>query len=317
MSKRILDERRLEQLKEAPYQSVHFTEELKDRIRLSAGRKRRGQLGSIKIFAALALGAAAVFIILLVILPLWKTSTASVQPEVRTSYMSNGKKLFEVAPGGDLTAGEPAGMIISFKEPFDRYRGKTLAIHAIHLASGVEETLVAGHQITQPSSGYSTLERYALPSAGLPLSGYWRIIVEWDGEWYGDAVLEAREPAWEESPMFSSGSYNLRGVKGRLGILDAGFIAGDTNKYMWSLWGSEEELSGTFKAIAVKHGSDRLLELYSLRLTGGESQYADSYFPSSLSLPEPGLWRIMAYVDDRLLGSIVVDAKEKDEELAP
>ncbi|GGG55935.1 DUF4871 domain-containing protein [Paenibacillus radicis (ex Gao et al. 2016)] len=308
-------------MKESPFRQEPFSENMKEKIRseVRRGTARRTRANRLR----WRVGGIAAAVALLVFaawqaLPdnvshLLIATSKPIQLEERTAYTREGRELLEMMPGGDFEAGTPQGLIISFKEPFKVYEGKTISIKAVHADSGIEETIVAGDKITEPSSGYETLSRYAIAGAGVPLSGYWRFIVELDGVFYGDAILEAAEPAWEESQVFVSEPYSVRGTPGRLGVMNQPFIAGKANKYMWWLWGEESELQGEFKAVAAKEGGTGLIELFSLSVTGAKSNYADRYFPSTLMLPEAGRWRIMAYVDGKLLGSIAVTAEEPKE----
>ncbi|MFF2090367.1 DUF4871 domain-containing protein [Paenibacillus sp. NPDC058174] len=309
-------------MKESPFLQEPFTENLKEKIRseTAKGTVRKKKANRLR-WRVGGIAAAAALIVYAVWLALPNqighlliATSDPVQLEQRTTYAREGRELLEMLPGGDFEAGTPQGLIISFKEPFKVYEGKTISIKAIHAESGIEETIVAGDKITEPSSGYDTLSRYAIAGAGVPLSGYWRFTVELDSVFYGDAVLKATEPAWEESQTFVSGSYSVRGIPGRLGVTDYPFVAGQANKYMWWLWGEESELQGEFKAVAAKEGGTGLIELFSIPSTGSSvADYADRYFPSSLMLPEAGRWRIMAYVDGKLLGSITVTAEEPEE----
>ncbi|WP_052350456.1 DUF4871 domain-containing protein [Paenibacillus gorillae] len=308
-------------MKDSPFQQEPFTENLKEKIRSEATKRTAHRKKTNRL--RWRVGGIAAAIVLLVgggwlALPnhighLLIATSEPVQLEERTVYSREGRELLEMLPGGDFEAGSPQGLILSFKEPFKVYEGKTISIKAVHAESGIEVTIVAGDKITEPSSGYDTLSRYAISGAGVPLSGYWRFTVELDGVFYGDTVLKATEPVWEESQAFVSGTYTVRGIPGRLGVMDQPFVAGQANKYMWWLWGEESELQGEFKAVAAKEGGTGLIELFSLSNTGVASDYADRYFPSSLMLPEAGRWRIMAYVDGKLLGSIMVTAKEPEE----
>lgn len=120
------------------------------------------------------------------------------------------------------------------------------------------------------------------------------------------------------SPLFKSGSYNLQGVEGKIGILaPGGFVANKPNKYMWHFWGTKEELAQTpFKVEAIdlntgeKHqvllvGSGTVWE-YNYGL-GGPNNGADAHLPSSMKLPHSGKWQLDAYLGGNLFGSIVIN----------
>ncbi|MFX3633758.1 MAG: DUF4871 domain-containing protein [Candidatus Pristimantibacillus sp.] len=304
-----------EQLRDAPFQHSHFTEELKEQIRLKVSKPQKPTNRWNKKWLGTLVAALVIGIVILAIVERPADETILVLEqyeaiETRSSYLKNGQMLFEIFPGGEFVAGEPSGYMISFKEPFEVYRNKKLSIRATHVKSGLEETLVDGEMIKEPSSGYDTLARYGIPSMGVPLSGYWHYVIELDGELYGDAILEAKEPDWEISPEFTADTYELQGIENKLGILNPGFIANQVNKYMWFLWGGEE-LKGAFRVVAVKQGSNELLEIFSVKHLGGVSKDTAKRIPSGMSLPEPGLWRLMAYVDGKLFGNIIVEVQGK------
>jgi hypothetical protein len=98
-------------------------------------------------------------------------------------------------------------------------------------------------------------------------------------------------------------------VKGRLGFIDAGFAAGKRNKYMWHFWGREEQLDGALKIEAVRQGSNRIEDVFAAERLGSPLNGADAAIPSMMSLPESGMWRLMAFVDGALWGSVVVSVK--------
>ncbi|MFC4766022.1 hypothetical protein [Effusibacillus consociatus] len=52
---------------------------------------------------------------------------------------------------------------------------------------------------------------------------------------------------WKPSPTFFSGNYLMRGEKGKLGFMDAPFVAGQKQKYMWHFWGKPEDFNGVLE----------------------------------------------------------------------
>lgn len=304
-------------LRDAPFAKPRFTDSLKREIAAKAKQQGKGRQRG---FPARLLPAAAVVLVCASLwgLAQWAKPETSAPPsppvaaqgpwEVRREYMQDGKTLFSVSPDPYLTAGKPTGYKFSFSEPLETFIGKELAIYAVHKDSGLRVTAVPPYPVTEPSPGYPGLERYTA-SFGLPYSGIWRYEVELDGHPYGDVVLQVAEPSWEVSPMFKTGSYQLRGIAGKVGFIDAGFIAGRTNKYMWHVWGKDRELEGEFKVMAVKQGETELVPVFSASSLGGPNNGADRHTPSSMSLPEPGLWRLVPYIGDRMLDSIVVEVR--------
>lgn len=120
---------------------------------------------------------------------------------------------------------------------------------------------------------------------------------------------------WNESPLFEAGGYTMIGEEGRLGfIYDDGevdrFYPNKVQKYMWHFWGEEQELEGEVK-ITASHENDNE-EIY---VTGGglsgANNGAEKHMPSNMSLPKSGMWKLDAYIGDRLFGSIYVKVHEK------
>ncbi|RED55087.1 DUF4871 domain-containing protein [Cohnella lupini] len=128
-------------------------------------------------------------------------------------------------------------------------------------------------------------------------------------------VLENKD--WKASSLFKSGSYTLIGEEGKIGfIYDDGevsrFYPNKKQKYMWHFWGKPEELKGSFVVIgtSMKTG-ESILVFNALGGIGQPNNGADGHKPSSMSLPSPGLWRLDAYVGEKLFGSIVVEVHSK------
>lgn len=128
----------------------------------------------------------------------------------------------------------------------------------------------------------------------------------------------------EASPEFTSDNVVLQGTSGRIGIINPGFVAGKTNKYMWHFWGTKEELSTmNFKveAINIKTGekSKALVKGAGTEYTKTVWQYdttlagpnngASAHLPSTMMLPISGVWRLDAYINNRLFDSITVVVK--------
>ncbi|MBK3495258.1 hypothetical protein JFL43_10420 [Viridibacillus sp. YIM B01967] len=126
-----------------------------------------------------------------------------------------------------------------------------------------------------------------------------------------------QEEGWKESPLFESGNYTMIGEEGRLGFIydDSEvikFYPDKVHKYMWHFWGTKEELEHPLKVIATHEtGGD------SITLFGGDGNDvsplngADMSLPTNMSLPKSGMWKLDAYFDDKLFGSVYVKVHEK------
>ncbi|MEK0314236.1 DUF4871 domain-containing protein [Cohnella sp. 56] len=236
-------------------------------------------------------------------------------PAVQNKYYdAAGRRLFTVYPEPQAEAGKKAGYMFHFDEPFAAYAGKTLTLQAVHPATGAKEAL-SSEVIAQPSSGYASLERYTARFV-LPLAGLWDLNVLLDGKLYGQVRLSMNEPSWDITPEFRSGAYMMRGIESEVGFIDAGFVAGKGQKYMWHFWGDDALLNGPFVLKAVKQGSDELIDVFgsaqwsSANALSGKLNGADRTAVTTMTLPEAGRWRLLPYVQGRLLDTIVVEVSE-------
>ncbi|MBM6617992.1 DUF4367 domain-containing protein [Bacillus suaedaesalsae] len=118
--------------------------------------------------------------------------------EPRNEFVKENKVLFEILPDPALTAKKSYGYIFSFTESFETFNGKKMAIYATHKDSGLQITIQPPTTITQPSSGYDSLQRYTL-FASAPLSGFWKFKVVLDEKVYGDVILYIRDAPTDEN----------------------------------------------------------------------------------------------------------------------
>jgi hypothetical protein len=120
------------------------------------------------------------------------SSMSKEMKEIRDIYVRDGKVLLMVAPDPSLSAGKPYGYLFSFMAPIGTFKGKELAIYAYHIETGEKITGLAPEIINEPSTSYSTLDRFTATFA-VPKSGLWRYEVVVDGEFYADVVLAVKE----------------------------------------------------------------------------------------------------------------------------
>lgn len=115
---------------------------------------------------------------------------------------------------------------------------------------------------------------------------------------------------WVESPLFSSEGVSMIGQDGRLGFIYddsevTRFYPGKVQKYMWHFWGKKEEFNGELKVIATHEGSKEQIKVVEFPL-GGSNNGADQHVPSHMSLPESGMWKLDAFIGEKLFGSVFV-----------
>lgn len=147
--------------------------------------------------------------------------------------------------------------------------------------------------------------------------------------------VDTNAKGWEVSPTFNipvtfgdgtKGEYILIGKEGKLGFLTGGhpIIAGKSNKYMWHFWGSTlEETQQLFgKEMEIRGVSKQTGEEISV-FKGGigipnpnvQPPIPDNdkvaKGPTMMSLPSAGLWRLDAYIEEKLFGSVVAQVHDK------
>ncbi|MBA2177022.1 hypothetical protein H0266_19290 [Halobacillus locisalis] len=113
------------------------------------------------------------------------------------------------------------------------------------------------------------------------------------------------------SETFQSGGYTMLGEKDRLGFIvseNETFQPEQGQKYMWHLWGSEEELDGSFKVIGIHEEGEKTTVVASKDL-GGPNNGADAHTPSIMSLPKKGIWTLSAYVGDELFDTVTIEVE--------
>ncbi|EIT86046.1 hypothetical protein A374_06991 [Fictibacillus macauensis ZFHKF-1] len=120
---------------------------------------------------------------------------------------------------------------------------------------------------------------------------------------------------WKESSLFESGSYTMIGEKEKIGFIyddseNVRFYPNEEQKYMWHLWGSKDLPDKPFKVIATSQKTDEEVSLIR-DVTGDANNGADAHIPSIMSLPHAGMWKLDAYVDQKLFGTIFVKVHKK------
>lgn len=123
---------------------------------------------------------------------------------------------------------------------------------------------------------------------------------------------------WKESPLFESGSYTMIGEEGRLGFLynDSEvdrFYPNKTQKYMWHFWGNEDELIGDIEVLGTHENSNEEIIVVPRKENTflSPNNGADQHSPTNMMLPKSGMWKLDAYIGDRLFGSVYVKVHEK------
>jgi hypothetical protein len=253
--------------------------------------------------------------------------------QVIHDYKENQKVVFSIFPDPELHAGKPNGYIFSFKEPFDIFKGKELSILAVHKETGQRIEVLSPQKITEPSPGYSSLQRFTT-SFQVPYSGLWRYEVYLDGEAYGDVVVSVAEKE-EERPVVlpkdipdyvkksdfdkinwdrkaSTFGRNIIGNEHQSGIIGADMPSLTAQKWMWHLWNThaaELTVVGYHRETRTIHPVLNNGEGWTIPL-GGENNGADVHAPSAVTIPERGEWAFVLYADGKLFDVVVLEIEK-------
>ncbi|MGM0752502.1 MAG: hypothetical protein ACQET6_11245 [Bacillota bacterium] len=254
--------------------------------------------------------------------------------KVSHDYQENDQVVFSIFPDPELHAGKVSGYIFSFKDSFDTFKGKELSMSAVHKETGKRMEVVSPKKITEPSPGYSSLQRFST-SFQVPFSGLWRYEIYLDGKAYGDVVVNVGEqeevshvklpediPDYVQKRDFEKINWdrkatifgrNIIGNENKSGIIGADMPSLTGQKWMWHLWNTDaSELtvvgyhkgeSGTVYPI-LNNGESWTIPL------GGENNGADVHTPSSVTIPERGEWAFVLYADGEIFDVIVWEINE-------
>lgn len=315
------------------HKGIHFTELQKKKIRASLHQQERNGIRkpNLSIYFITAL-AASLFVLLFYTDILTNLTfdegakQGSEQPvesewEVRNEYSKKGKVLFSVSPDPNLSAGKPYGYMFSFKEPFAAYKGKEIEIYATHKGTGKRINVFSSKKITEPSSGYASLDRF-ISTFIVPEDGIWKYEVFFNKKLYGDVVLSVGDlPIYVQTMDFEKIDWNRKAVnlgnnivgnEKKSGVIGADMPSININqKWMWHLWGIENRKNNQLTVVGYHKETGTVHKLltagWSIDYLGGENNGADAHAPSSVNIPTAGEWAILLYVDEKLFDILVYD----------
>ncbi|RED51107.1 DUF4871 domain-containing protein [Cohnella lupini] len=203
------------------------------------------------------------------------------------------------------------------EELADKYR-----LIGVHEETGTITTLYPDWEVSRSENKLGA-DAQSAAKFGFDKKGTWRLEV-YMGDNYFDSIVVEAEPDlnkedWKASPLFKSGIYTMIGEEERIGfIYDDGevlrFYPNKKQRYMWHFWGKAEELQGSFVVKGTSNETGESINVFnSSGRVGGPINGADASIVSSMSLPSTGLWRLDAYLGEKLFGSIVVEVHKKNE----
>ncbi|QFT87499.1 hypothetical protein FIU87_02445 [Bacillus sp. THAF10] len=189
-------ERKLKKLRKAmdstTHKGVHFTEFHKNKIRNAVHTSITQQPKRPNKLVIISLSTFAIFLFAFFITTEFLGQQKNEPQNVSGDDVTQTGELFSVMPDPLLHAGKPYGYIFSFHEPFDTYEGKELSVTAVHEETEHRVQAVESELITEPSSGYTSLERFTT-TFELPYGGEWKLEVYLNGQGYGETVVQVAD----------------------------------------------------------------------------------------------------------------------------
>lgn len=139
--------------------------------------------------------------------------------------------------------------------------------------------------------------------------------IEWDGQKEYVVLERTTESKWNESPLFETSGYSLIGEEGRAGFIygeAARFSVNSPQKYMWHFWGSEVELTGNFKVLGKhENSSEEITVVPEEKSLPSPNNGADHHIPTTMELPDKGMWQLKAMINEKVIGTVYVEVHEK------
>jgi len=312
-------------LSKPPFQTPIWNDRKKEMLTIELQRSQGNGSGKAQRRRYLRASAASMVFALIVMAAGWLiwqqgsiVPTKGTKPswDVHSGYNLKGILQWEVFPGGELQAGKPAGAMWIINKPLEDLESSKIRIIATHQETGLTLEELPETEIEDTdnyrisSSAGAPAQTRIVSKMAIPLGGKWRFEMFLDGLPSGDVVLYVPDGDWEPSPSFSSGAYNMTGTDGKLGLINAGFVVGQENKYMWHFWGTADELTGDFQIYEMKESTSELIKGFEGKLQPVPLNGADASHPSHLVLPSAGKWKLIVMINNQWFGSIVVVARE-------
>ncbi len=126
--------------------------------------------------------------------------------------------------------------------------------------------------------------------------------------WRESAAL--RMPYRDEEGNESERVFRM-GDNGRFGYGEYGpLIHNSSQKYMWHFWIDKKEFEKSLKITAINQKSKEEVVILSTDATAlAPNNGASHHIPSTINLPEKGLWKFVVEFDGKHFGSLVADVQ--------
>jgi len=303
--------------KQSPFERNQWTVERSEQALKNLNRNNRNPIKSRRLVSQLASLILLTSLIIVAIAWIWPGMFDTDSSKTAHNSSPVDSTQLELFPGGDLVAGKPAGARWIINKSIAELEGRKVTITATQLPTGLvieelPEITVGGSQFN-PTRAYSIGDDISktqiVTDMALPIGGKWRFQMLIDGSVNGEADLDVPEGDWDLSPTFKSGTFEMTGIKEKLGFIYPGFIEGKGNKYMWHFWGTDEELKGDFQVYGLKESSSELISVFSGTLRPSPHNGADASLPSSMTLPTAGKWKLIVTINGRWFENVTVQVE--------
>lgn len=122
----------------------------------------------------------------------------------------------------------------------------------------------------------------------------------------------AKENEWQESEFFTSENLSFIGEPQLLGFThskEGKIVVGNTEKYGWHFWGESVKIGDFLTVKGTNQITHKEIELVSNAKLLGPNSGADNHAPTNMTFPTSGMWKLDAYIDGKVFGSVYVKAE--------
>ena len=113
----------------------------------------------------------------------------------------------------------------------------------------------------------------------------------------------------------SNGNSDILGNPNKVGYVGPNLHTKKIDKWLWHFFGKTQ---GKLTVVAYHQETSTkeplLIDGYTKEFAGGALNGADATMPSNISLPSPGKWALLVYIDEKLFDTLVISVKEKVKE---
>lgn len=121
---------------------------------------------------------------------------------------------------------------------------------------------------------------------------------------------------WKQSSLFEIKGLSMIGVKDKVGfVYDDNevirFYPNKENKYMWHFWFKDETKNYDKLTVRATQGNKKITLIDNVSILNTANNRADAHYPSLMSLPKSGMWKLEVYIDNNLFETLYIKVHEK------